>query len=459
VHGIGVRRHPAAHEGWYMNDRSAQYNKGSLSLPGTVAMGTGVMIGAGIFALTGQVAELAGGLFPIAFIVAAVISGFSAYSYIKVASAYPSAGGIAMMLKKAYGETTVTGAAALLMALSMIINESLVARTFGTYTLQLFPSDPAGVWVSVLAVGLIVLAFIVNIAGNQVIGTVSNVSAVLKIGGLLVFAAIALAASGISLKTSIVPPSGAPSVGNFVGGVALAILAFKGFTTITNAGDEVAEPEKNVGRAIIISLVICLVVYLAVCFAVASSLTLDELIAAKDFALAQAARPAMGAYGMWFTVGIAIIATASGLLASIFAVSRMLAMLTEMKLIPHSHFGMPGNIQQHTLVYTVIIAAVLAAVFDLSRIASLGAIFYLLMDITIHWGILRHLHEDVGANRAVLGVAIGLDIMVLGAFLVVKGSSDPLIVVVSLVSIAVVVAFERFYLQRLRALRAEGEQE
>lgn len=51
-----------------MNDRSTRYEKGSLSLLGTVAMGTGVMIGAGIFALTGQVAELAGGLFPIAFI-------------------------------------------------------------------------------------------------------------------------------------------------------------------------------------------------------------------------------------------------------------------------------------------------------------------------------------------------------------------------------------------------------
>jgi amino acid transporter len=432
------------------NDRSAKYKKGSLSLLGTVAMGTGVMIGAGIFALTGQVAELAGGLFPIAFIVAAVISGFSAYSYIKVSSAYPSAGGIAMILKKAYGETTVTGAAALLMTLSMIINESLVARTFGAYTLQLFPSGPAGVWVPVLAVGLIVLAFIVNIAGNQVIGTVSNISAVLKIGGLLVFAAIALVASGISLKTSIVPPSGAPSLGNFVGGVALAILAFKGFTTITNTGDEVTEPKKNVGRAIIISLLICLVVYLAVCFAVASSLTLDELIVAKDYALAEAARQAMGGYGTWFTVGIAMIATASGLLASIFAVSRMLAMLTEMKLIPHSHFGMPGNIQQHTLVYTVVIAAVLAAVFDLGRIASLGAIFYLLMDITIHWGVLRHLHEDVGANRAILGVAIALDVIALGAFLVVKGTSDPLIVVVGLVSIAVVIALERFYLQRLR---------
>jgi len=150
-------------------------------------------------------------------------------------------------------------------------------------------------------------------------------------------------------------------------------------------------------------------------------------------------------------VVIAMIATASGLLASVFAVSRMLAMLTEMELIPHSHFRMPGTIQQHTLVYTVVIAAVLAAVFDLSRIASMGAIFYLMMDISIHWGVLRHLHLDVGANRVVLGIAIALDIMALGTFLVVKASSDPLIVAVSLVSIAVIVAFERFYLRSLRA--------
>ena len=121
-----------------MDNMDKEYKSGSLSLFGTVAMGTGVMIGAGIFALTGQVAELAGALFPLAFLAAAIISGFSAYSYIKMSNAYPSAGGIAMYLKKAYGRSTMTGACALLMAFSMIINESLVARTFGTYTLQLF---------------------------------------------------------------------------------------------------------------------------------------------------------------------------------------------------------------------------------------------------------------------------------------------------------------------------------
>ena len=56
------------------------YKQGSLTLAGTVAMGTGVMIGAGIFALTGQVAEFAGDLFPLAFLTAAIISGFSADS-------------------------------------------------------------------------------------------------------------------------------------------------------------------------------------------------------------------------------------------------------------------------------------------------------------------------------------------------------------------------------------------
>jgi hypothetical protein len=64
-----------------------------LSLAGAVAMGTGVMVGAGIFALTGQVAQLAGAWFPLAFVLAAIIGGLSAHSYITVSRTFPSAGG------------------------------------------------------------------------------------------------------------------------------------------------------------------------------------------------------------------------------------------------------------------------------------------------------------------------------------------------------------------------------
>lgn len=80
------------------SSRNSQYKENSLSLVGSIALGTGVMIGAGIFTLTGPVAQQAGGLFPLAFLAAAVVAGFSVYSYIKMAQKYPSAGGIAMLL-------------------------------------------------------------------------------------------------------------------------------------------------------------------------------------------------------------------------------------------------------------------------------------------------------------------------------------------------------------------------
>ncbi|BBI65559.1 hypothetical protein HSBAA_PA_1620 (plasmid) [Vreelandella sulfidaeris] len=88
-------------------DRTPQYKEGSLSLVGAVALGTGVMIGAGIFALTGQMAEMTGYLF-LSLLAAAVIVSFSAYSYVKMSNAYPSAGGIGMYLQKAYGPTLPT---------------------------------------------------------------------------------------------------------------------------------------------------------------------------------------------------------------------------------------------------------------------------------------------------------------------------------------------------------------
>tara|TARA_R110000787_G_scaffold169119_1_gene281851 strand:- start:185 stop:1531 length:1347 start_codon:yes stop_codon:yes gene_type:complete len=432
------------------------YKANSLSLVGTVSMGTGVMIGAGIFALTGQVAELAGSLFPLAFFIGAIITGFSAYSYIKMSNAYPSAGGIAMILQKAYGRGVVTGACAILMALSMVINESLVARTFGAYTLQLFDIDQSSILVPILGVGLIVFAFIVNISGNRAVGTFSLLMAVAKILGIATFGIVSLWIAGGIAEPAALTTADASLTG-FVAALALTILAYKGFTTITNSGSEVIDPHKNVGRAIVISISICVIVYMLVAFGVGANLSLPEIIKAKDFALAEAARPALGDYGLWFTVALAIIATASGLIASVFAVSRMLTMLTDMTLIPHRHFGMTGPLQKHLLVYTVVIAATLTIFFDLSRIAALGAIFYLIMDIGIHWGVFRHLRKDVGANGLILATAIVLDLIVLGAFLTIKAQTDILIVVVALIGLALVFLGEWLFL-RLQPETADQDQ-
>ena len=415
-------------------------------------LGTGVMIGAGIFALTGQMAQMTGVLFPLAFLAAAVIVAFSAYSYIKISNAYPSAGGIGMYLHKAYGDRLPTAFNALLMYFSMVIAQSFLARTFGAYTMQLFGGDESGRMVSILGASLIITAFLINFSGNRLIQGVASFIGILKIGGILIFGLVGVwIADSISVDFS--SPGEAGTVGNFLGATALGILAFKGFTTITNSGSEVKDPHRNIGRAIVISIAACVVIYTLVGFAVASNLSLAEIIETRDYSLAAAAQPALGNYGVLFTVGIAMIATAGGILASIFAVSRMLAMLTEMKLVPHSHFGMPGSIQKHTLVYTVVLGLILTVFFDLSRIAALGIVFYLIMDIAIHWGVIRYLREDVQANTWVPAIAIFLDTLALGGFVWVKLNSDPFVIVVAFSAMAFIAIAEQIFLKRSAAAR------
>ncbi|MBX3697114.1 MAG: APC family permease [Dokdonella sp.] len=427
--------------------RSPQYRKDSLTLVGAVALGTGVMIGAGIFALTGQMAEMTGRLFPLAFLSAALIVSFSAYSYVKMSNAFPSAGGIAMYLEKAYGRTLTTAFFALLMYFSMVIAQSFLARTFGAYTLQLFDIEDSSLLVPTLGVGLLLAAFLVNLSANRMIEGVTTVLGFIKVGGIILFGVVGVTVAD-SIEVNFTTQNLDVSLTGFLGATALGILAFKGFTTIANSGSELKDPHRNVGRAIIISIALCVVIYALVGFAVASNLSLQEIVDTRNYSLAAAAKPALGKYAVWFTVVLAMLATAGGIIASIFAVSRMLAMLTEMKLVPHRHLGMPGSIQKHTLVYTVVLGLLLTAFFNLTRIAALGIIFYLIMDMAIHWGILRHLRREIGARSAVLVSAIVLDLIVLVGFFWVKISSDPLVVGVASAVMASILAVEAIFLRR-----------
>ncbi|MFD2212563.1 APC family permease [Metabacillus endolithicus] len=425
-----------------------KYKKNSITLVGAVGLGTGVMISAGIFALLGQVAELSGQWFPLIFIIGSIVTGFSSYSYIKMSQEFPSAGGIGMFLVKAYGKGTIATAASLMMAISMIINQSLVARTFGTYTLQLFEGKQPSWLIPLLGVGLIVFSFVVNISGNTFIQSFTSIASFVKILGLSVLALSGLWIVDFALPSQSSAVNQDAGTLNLIAAVSLTILAFKGFTTITNSGAEITKPRKNIGLAISISIMISLVIYLLLSWAVSSNLSIDEIIKAKDYALAEAARPAFGDYGVWLTVILAIIATITGIIASVFAVSRMLAMLSEMSLIPKAYFGIKQSVQKNTLVLTVVLAIILTVTLDLTRIASMGAILYLIMDMIVHLGVLKHLRHKVGANPIIVTIALVLDGVILSAFIWVKIKSDLFVVVVSGIIVTLLFVVEKVYLNR-----------
>tara|TARA_R110002096_G_scaffold74853_1_gene177165 strand:+ start:2820 stop:4196 length:1377 start_codon:yes stop_codon:yes gene_type:complete len=417
-----------------------------LSLIGSISLGTGVMIGAGIFVLMGQIAELVGDLFPIAFIAGAIVVGFSSYSYVKFSNAFPSSGGVVKFFNKSYGPGTTTGVFSLLMYVSMVVSESLVAGTFGAYTLRLFPERFAG-YASILAVLLLVTAYVINILGNKVIGATATFTAIIKVAGIALLAIAGLIASGFADITGEYIPQNTealPQGFGFVAALALAILAYKGFTTITNQGGDIKNPHKNLGRSIIFSILICTLIYVALALAVAGGLSIPEIIKAKDYALAAAAQPVFGEWGSWITIFIAIIATVSGVIASVFSASRLLAMLSNMKQVPS--LKRMGNFNNPALIFTVSLAILLTVLFDLTRIASIGAIFYLIMDIAIHWGLFRHLRKDVDFLPVIPLIAIVMDVAVLSAFLYIKYLNDPLVLIVAAIGIILILVAERFFM-------------
>ena len=416
----------------------SKINNQKLSILGSISLGTGVMIGAGIFVLMGQIAELVGDLFPIAFIAGALVVGFSSYSYVKFSNTYPSSGGVAKFLTKAYGPGTLAGSYSLLMYVSMVVAESLVAGTFGAYTLRLFPKEYAG-YASVLGVFLIVLAYIINISGNKVIEATATITAIIKVIGIALLAISGLVISGLPTITGNYIASSSQSLPNgfgFIAALALAILAYKGFTTITNQGGDIKNPHKNVGRSIIISVVVCTIIYVVLALSVAGALTIEEIIIAKDYALAAAAKPVFGEWGSILTIFLAIIATVSGVIASIYSASRMLGMLGNMKQVPN--LNRIKKLKNPSLIFTVSLAILLTILFDLTRIASIGAIFYLIMDIAIHWGLFRHLKKEVKFNPIIPIIAILMDVIILGAFIYMKYLNDPFVLIVSAIGIVLI---------------------
>ena len=118
-------------------------------------------------------------------------------------------------------------------------------------------------------------------------------------------------------------------------------------------------------------------------------------------------------------------------------------MLSKMKQVPN--LG-ASNLRNPSLIFTISLAMLLTIFFDLSRIASIGAIFYLIMDAAIHWGLLRYLRKEVKFNPAIPLVALIMDVIILSAFIYIKYLTDPFVLTVAMIGIVLIIIAERLFM-------------
>jgi amino acid transporter len=410
---------------------------GSMTVRQAAFIGVGAMVGAGIFALLGTAGAVAGAAVWLSFAIAGAIAGLQGYSFGKFGARFPSAGGLLEYVARGFGEGRLTGATCWLTYAANIVITAMVAVSFGSYGASLFiGEDAAAVWIKVFS-ALILLAMLwVNVAGSQAVAKVQTVTVTIVVGILLAFAVVTI----VNMDPSLLDPSAYPSLRDIVSSVALTFFAFLGFGVITFTAKDLADPSRQLPRAMYLALAIATLTYVAVALGVFGTLTVDEVIASGGTAIAVAAEPTLGRLGYWLMSVTGLFATAGATNAGIYPAGGLSIQLASTGQFPPAMGRSIGRAPVGTLVM-VVATLVLAIGFNLDAIASIGSAIALLIFSLVTIAHLRIRHET-GANPFVLIVALASTTITLVVFATTTLVEEPAATAALLVIIALSVGLD-----------------
>jgi amino acid transporter len=406
----------------------------TIGLWGVVAIGIGGMVGGGIFAVLGLAVELAHGGTPIAFALAGVVALLTAYAYAKLSVAYPSRGGTVTFLDRAFGSGMLTGTLNVLLWLSYIVMLSLYAQAFGSYGATFLPPDLQDggrhVLITLAVLGIAGL----NLLSANLIGRAETWIVVLKIAILSLF--VVVGAAGIQVA-NVAPAAWSPALQLAAGGM-IIFLAYEGFELIANAAQDVRDVARTLPRAYYIAVGGVIVLYVLVSLVTVGNLPVEQIVAARDYALAEAAKPFLGQAGFSLIAVAAMLSTASAINATLYGSARLsYSIATEgqlPKILERPVWGQPLE----GLLITAALTMLVANVLDLTSVATLGSAGFLLIFAAVNAANVRRARET--HSRVWISAVGGLACLAaLGALVWQTASSAPadLWVLVGLLAIAV----------------------
>ena len=376
--------------------------EGTITLRGAIFLGIGSMVGAGIFALFGEAGSIAGAAVWVSFFVGGIIALLQGYSFAKLGARYPSAGGMIDWIVRGYGSGLFTGGLVVLIYFSVNIITAMVAVSFGNYATELFigPEAPQ-YWVNIFTTAIIILLTMLNIAGAEAVSKAQSVIVSIVLVVLSGFAIAMLA----QLNPALLAPAGYPPVSYILASVALTFFAYLGFGVLAFTGGDLENPEKNLPRAMYISLGFTMVLYVALAIGVFGTLTVEEVIANADTALAVAALPIFGQLGYTMISIAALFATTGATNSQLYAtIGASYAMAKDGHLPPIFAKQRPKGGTQG-LIISAIFALIMANLFDLSAISSIGSAVALAIFALVTIAHLR-MTEETKASKPVLYLAL-----------------------------------------------------
>jgi amino acid transporter len=386
---------------------------GSITVASATAIGVGGMMGAGLYTLIGLASTTAGVWLPVAFLVGGAVSVFSVYSYAKLGARYPSRGGAAQFLIRCFGDGVIAGGLNVFQFLGWIIAMALYCAGFAGYIRALLPWETPEWSGKLIGIGLIVAVVFVNMMGSKLVGRSELFVVTIELAILAVFAVFGLMKSDPGRFAD----NGDHNWLGILFAAGLLYVTYEGFGVVTNSADDMKNPAKELPRAMFVALGIVVVVYVVISAIVVMTMSLPALDAGQGHVLSDAGAAVMGHVGFVIIGTAALLATASGVNATMFGDANLGFMVAKSGELPSDFtrgVWRGGNVG---LLIAAALTALFVVFFPLSAVGSMASLAFLIVYGTVSAGHLR-VYRETGAKRWLLVLAIALN---LALFLLLLG--------------------------------------
>ncbi len=375
-------------------------NEKKIGLKEAVSIGIGGMVGGGIFAVLGLAVTLAKGGTPVAFLFAGILALITSYSYVKLSKTYPDRGGTVKFINQGFGPSIFSGAMNNLLWLSYIIMLSLYASAFGSYAPNLLAiTHNKTIDFHIYATAIIILATAINYYSIAVVGKIESYAVIIKLIILIAFVAIgSYGLTGNPNISQLAISQWESPVKLFAGGMVI-FVAYEGFELIANAVPDVINPEKNIARAYYISVIFVILLYIIIAFVTVGSLPFPQIAKAKDYVLAEAARPMLGKIGFSIITVAALISTFSAINASLYGGSHVNFEISQDDQLPNYFLAQLWK-QPVGLMITAVATLILVNVLNLESISTAGSIGFLLIFGMVNLAGFK-LSKNTGGNKII----------------------------------------------------------
>ncbi|MFC9836686.1 APC family permease [Rhodococcus sp. NPDC127530] len=332
----------------------------------------GDILGTGIYALTGKVANQVGGAVWLPFLVAFVVAIITAFSYLELVTKFPKAAGAALYTHKAFGVHFLTYMVAFAVMCSGITSASTASRAFAANFVEAFHLDfSTGIGITLLGLGFMTLVGLVNFRGVSESVKTNVVLTCVELSGLLIIIMIGLWALGVGdgdfSRVATFDTGDRSALSAVVAGTALAFFAMVGFEDSVNMAEECKEPSRIFPKVLLTGLIITGCIYVFVSITAIALVPVSEL-GEGDTPLLKVVQAGAPGFPIGIFAFITMFAVANTALINMLMASRLLYGMSREGVLP------PPLGKVHTTRRTPYVAIVFTTILAFGLITFVGEV-------------------------------------------------------------------------------------